>query len=172
MLSVTDISAIIAVAGVLAGIGYYIIALRNQTKLKRTDTLIRLYELTSTKELQEPFWLISSINANDYEEYAKEYGSPFQENSNKSIHLALWKVLSVYDLIGSLLYKGLLDIDLVHLSLSVNVTLGLHKRLSPIVQGLRKGMNEPNAFSGFDYLAGELAKNEDKLRKDVERMRE
>jgi hypothetical protein len=170
MMSVTEISAVVAAAGVLAGVTYYVAQMRNQTRLMRTDALMKLYSLTATDELQEPFWLISTIKAKDYEEYVKEYGSPLRDNSNKPVNLAVMKVLGIFDLVGTLLYKKLIDVDLVHLALNINLTRGLYKRLSPLLEGIRKVTNEPTAFGGFDYLVAELTRNESRLKNDVERM--
>ena len=116
--------------------------------------------------MQESFWLISTIEVKDYEEYVKEYGS------NKPVKLAVTKMLTLHDLIGTLLYKKLIDIDLVHLALSINATKVIYKRLSPILPGIRKGMNEPVLFVGFDYLVSELTRKEPQLRKDVKQMME
>ena len=43
MVDITDISAVVAAAGVLIGVAYYILDMRNQIRIRKTDLLIRLY---------------------------------------------------------------------------------------------------------------------------------
>jgi hypothetical protein len=45
MVDVTEISAIVAAAGVLVGVVYYILDMRNQAKIRQTDLVMRLYRL-------------------------------------------------------------------------------------------------------------------------------
>lgn len=170
MYSITDISAIVGVTGVFIGIIYYVIQIRYQTKIMRTDALVRLYSTTNSEDVLENFWKASSIKVNDYEDYVKQYGSPFSENEGSSIHKALMKTIGIYDLVGTLLYKKLIDIDIVYTVLGFESTKMLHQNLYPVILGIRRESNEPGAYAGFDYLVSELSKKEPQLRKNVEAM--
>jgi hypothetical protein len=110
VLSITDISAVFAVTGVLVGLVYYVLQMSYQARIMRTDALVRLYSTTNTEEVLEDFWKVSSINVKDYGDYVKQYGSPFSENARAPVHKALMKVFGVYDLVGTLLYKKLTDL--------------------------------------------------------------
>jgi len=57
----------------------------------------------------DPAWNVSRLKVKDYEDYVKQYGSFLSENP---MHRDVVKILGVYDLIGSLLYKKLIDPDL------------------------------------------------------------
>jgi hypothetical protein len=50
MVDNTEISAFVAAAGVLIGVVYYILDMRNQTRIRKTDTLMKLYSSVSSKE--------------------------------------------------------------------------------------------------------------------------
>ena len=168
MLSITDISTVVAVTGVLVGLVYYVLQMRYQTKIMRTDALVRLYSTTNTEEVLEDFWKVSSIKVKDYGDYVKQYGSPFSENARAPVHKALMRVFGVYDLVGTLLYKKLIDLDLVYIVVGMNSTKALHKSLYPIILGIRKESIEPGAYAGFDYLVSELIRKVSQLKNDTE----
>ena len=50
VVDVYEISAIVAAAGVLVGVVYYILDMRHQTKIRKTDLLIRLYSTYTNGE--------------------------------------------------------------------------------------------------------------------------
>lgn len=162
MVELTEISAIVATAGVLVGIIYYIIQIRHQTKIRQTDLLIRLYSTCNSKEVMDPAWKVSRLQVKDYEDYVKQYGPLFSENP---LHKALMKVLGIYDLVGSLLYKKLIDPDLAYNVVGIGYTKMLYESLKPIILGIRKETNEPEAYCGFDYLINELTRKEQQLKK-------
>ena len=171
MASIADISAIVAATGVLVGMVYYVWLMRHQTKIMRTDALVRLYSTTNSEEVLESFWKVSSIKVEDYEDYVRQYGSPFSGDESAPVHKALMKVIGIYDLIGTLLYKRLIDLDLIYTVVGIESTKALHRSLHPVILGIRKDSNEPGAYAGFDYLVGELTRKESQLKRDVERMR-
>ena len=55
MVDITEISAIVAAAGVLAGVVYYVLQMRNQTRIRKTDLIVRInpWFNISPKELTE-----------------------------------------------------------------------------------------------------------------------
>lgn len=162
MVEITEISVFVAAAGVLVGIIYYILQMRYQNNVRKADLLIRLYSTTNSKEIMDPAWNVSRLTVKDYEDYVKQYGSFLSENP---MHRDVVKILGMYDLIGSLLYKKLIDPDLAYNVLGVGHTKLLYERLKPILLGIRKETNEPGAYSGFDYLVKELKRIEPQLKK-------
>jgi hypothetical protein len=53
MLDIPSISAIVAAAGVLVGVVYYILEIRQQTKIRQTDLIMRMYSSYGSREFQE-----------------------------------------------------------------------------------------------------------------------
>jgi hypothetical protein len=43
MVDITEISAVVAAAGVLVGVVYYVLEVRHQTRIRQTDFITRLY---------------------------------------------------------------------------------------------------------------------------------
>lgn len=88
------------------------------------------------------------------------------------MHKAMFRIIGTYDFVGSLLFKKLIDLDLVNLVVGIDVTKMLYKRLKPILMGYRNETNEPGAFAGFDYLISELTRKEIQLKNATTRMLE
>jgi len=74
MLDIPSISAIVAAAGVIVGVLYYILDMRNQTRLRQTDLVMRLYSVFATEEFQkEMFTLMTDMEIKDYDTFRKKY---------------------------------------------------------------------------------------------------
>ena len=72
MVDVTEIAAILAAAGVLAGVVYYIMDIRNQGKMRQTDVVFRLYSAFSGRELQEAYFTVITLDFVDYDDFHEE----------------------------------------------------------------------------------------------------
>jgi len=105
MVDVYEISAVVAAAGVLAGVVYYILDMRNQSRMRQTDLLVRLFSTMINKDWLEAWEKVRDRGKLDYNEYKEKYG--FVEAN---------QVYLFYDQLGRLLQKGLIDIDLLPLA--------------------------------------------------------
>ena len=150
MVDIQTISIGIASASVVAGVVYYALQLRNQTKIRKTDLLVRLYSTMSTKDWLEAWEKFRDREILDYDEYKEKYGLvEFNE------------VFLFFDQVGSLLQKGLIDIDLVPFRAGqVKITW---EKMKPMIEGARKRFNEPEFGYDAEYLANEVKKREQKL---------
>lgn len=162
MVDITEVSVFVAAAGVVVGIVYYILQMRYQSNVRKADLLIRLYSATNSKDIMDPAWNVSRLKVKSYEEYVKQYGSFLSENP---MHRDVVKVLGMYDLIGSLLYKKLIDPDLAYNIVGIGHTKMFYEQLKPILLGIRRETNEPGAYAGFEYLINELTRIEPQLKK-------
>ena len=77
--------------------------------------------------------------------------------------------MSFYGLLGQLLKRKLIDIDLIYDAVGTSYPLALYERVKPIIIGVRKELNEPAAMIEFQYLVDELKKKEPQLKKAWER---
>jgi len=162
MVDITEISAIIATAGVLVGVVYYTMEIKHQTGIRKTDLVIKLYSMVNSNEFLDAMRKVTSLKIKDYEDYVKQYGSLFSESP---MHDAFTVIGGFYDFVGILLYRNLIDINLVYDvigSRSIQMNYG---KLKPIVLGVRKDIGEPLALVGFEYLHNELLRREPQLRK-------
>jgi len=89
----------------------------------------------------------------------KRYGQPF---SGKPVTGAIIMVANLFEGVGVLLHRKLIDISMVADLLPVEMTW---EKIKPIVGGMRKQFNEPRFYEWFEYLYNEMKKREQKLPK-------
>jgi len=147
MVDVYEISAIVAALGVVVGVVYYILDMRNQGRMRQTDLLVRLFSNMIDKDWLEAWEKVRDRETLEYSKYKEKYG--FVEAN---------QVYLFYDQLGRLLQKGLIDIDLLPLEIGQITTTW--EKLGPILEGSRKRFNEPRLGSGFEYLYNEVKKRE------------
>jgi len=162
MVDVTEISAVLAAAGVLVGVVYYILEIKHQTTIRKTDLIIKLYSMIQSHEYQDDLWKVMSSQFEDYQDYVKKYGSMLSESP---MHKAFFSVLAPYEMVGTLLYRKHIDIGFVYDVFGSRGSKMLYEKLKPIILGTRREFDEPGIFVGFEYLHSELLRKEPQLRK-------
>jgi len=158
MVDIYEISAVLAAAGVLTAVVYYILDIRHQTKMRQTDLILRLFSTYSSREFVEAGNKYLSADFKDYNEFVKKYG-PFP--SDNPVQTAFWMVPIFFEGIGELLHRRLVDIQVVDDLFVVEV---YWKKFEPLMMDLRKQFG-PSWFEWFEYLHNELKKEEQKLQK-------
>src|SRR4030067_3473747 len=74
MVDIQTVSIAIASASVVAGIIYYSLQIRLQTKARQTDLVIRLYTAFGGKEMRQAWEKITTTECSDFNTYQKEFG--------------------------------------------------------------------------------------------------
>jgi hypothetical protein len=156
------VSILVTSVGLLLAALYYVLQIRHQTKIRKTDLLLRLYLDVKSKEWLDAASKLSSLRVKDYEDYVKQYGSILSGNP---MQFALMEVCGMYDLIGTLLFRKLIDPVSVFDIVGIGFAERLHESLKPIIEGIRREINEPGVYCGFDYLIDELTRREPHIRK-------
>jgi hypothetical protein len=166
MVDIYEISAVVAAIGVLVGVVYYILDMRHQTKIRKTDLLTRLYTSTFTSnEFMDALWKVMSLQVKDYEDYVKQYGSLQTDNP---MNRAIFTVIGYYELVGVLLYRKLIDLVTVHDVFGTSNPIRLFEKIKPALAGMRE--IEPSALLGLEYLCHELNRKEPQLKKEWQRL--
>lgn len=157
MVDISTISIVIASIGVLAGVIYYILDIRHQSRLRQTESLIRLspWFNMSAKEVQEAISQVCSIRYENYEDYLQKYsGKP--EN-------VTFKVLGNYfEGIGILVHRKLVDPDIVY-DFWGDIIISTWEGNKPLVDGMRNDSGDAETFAFWEYLYGELKKRQHKV---------
>jgi len=151
MVDVTEISAIVAAAGVLIGVVYYVLDMRHQMQVRQTELILGLYKEFGSIEFQEALGRLRAREYKDFDDYEKQYGWA------EAIAIGTF-----FEGAGLLLKRKLVDIKLVDDLFTTPVKLSW-KGMKPIVYDSRKHWNSPAAFEWFEYLYNELKKREQKL---------
>ena len=147
MVDIQTISIMLASASVIAGVVYYALQIRHQTRIRKTDLLVRLYSTMTSKDWLEAWEKFSNRENLGYDDYREKYG--FVEFN---------EVYLFFDEIGNLLQKGLIDIDL--LPFGTGQAKVTWEKIKPLLEVARKKFNEPKMGQGSEYLYNELKKRE------------
>jgi len=156
MVDVTEISAMVAAAGVLVGVVYYILDMRNQGKVRQTDMVMKLYATFGSTEFQKAYQMMMKLEFEDWSDYMKRYGE------NADVSAAHMTVNVFFEGMGLLVKRKLVGIDLVDDLLSSDILMTWEK-MKPLVEGNRKKAARPQAWEWFEYLYNEMKKREQKL---------
>ncbi len=161
MVDIIDASAILAAAGVLVGVIYYILDIRNQTKLRELDVFIRMNASFSLSlmEWQQASFEVSDLQFKDSDDFAKKYGS---WRTKTPTMMAIHTIANYTDGIGYLLKRKLVGTDYVW-DVYGPASIFFWEKLKPAIEGLRKEMNSPTVFEPFEYLYNEMKKREQQL---------
>ena len=151
MLDIPSISAVVAATGVLVGVVFTAMELRNLVKTRQTDLVIGLYSTMGSKEMLETWEKIKTREYKDFNAYIKEYGL-------SEVH----EVGVFYEGIGVLLRRELIDISLVDDLFSIPIK-SVWEKLKPIVEWQRKQSGRPQYYEWFEYLYNEMQKREQRL---------
>ena len=157
---INSVSGILAAIGVIVGVVFAVLQLRDLVKTRQTDLVIRLYSNWSDDKFIEAYTKVNRIDEfEDYNDYVKKYGSPLSGTpANRK-----WLMIGMYfEGIGVLLRRELIDIGLVDDLLSGPIK-NTWKKIKPVAEGVRKELNQPTVMEYFEYLANEMQKREQTL---------
>ena len=154
MLDITEISAIVAAAGVLVGVVYYILEIRHQTKMRQTDLVIRLASDMRSAEVVAAFADMHGAEFKDYDDFVKKYGMPFSKNQ---VPMSLVMIGNYFEELGVLFSNKLID---AHLVSQLFPTTEAWEKMEPFVKGLRKEYQSQAYYEWFEYLHNEMKKRE------------
>ena len=152
MLDVTEISAMVAAAGVMVGVVYYILDMRNQARTRQTDLVMRLYSTYGSKDFQEAWATVRELDFNDYNDFIKKYGWS----------AAMSEVCIFFEGVGVLLHKKLVDISMLDDLFTGPVKMTWEK-MKPMIEGHRRQREYPQFYEWLEYLYNEMKKREQKL---------
>ena len=157
MVDLIEISAIVTATGVLVGIVYYILEMRNQTKTRQMGLIMSIYSLFTTTEYVDAWEKMRTREFKDFDEYVKRHGLK-----------EFLQVASVWEGLGFLLHRKFLDVDTVRELLSESTKMSWEK-VKPMVENARKqiGQRETGEYvpvlQWWEYLYNELQKREQQL---------
>jgi hypothetical protein len=159
VVDITEISAVLAAAGVLVGVVYYILDIRHQARTRRTDLLVKITPWIdiSSSELQQALIRTLKTEFKDYDDFVKKYGDLHSEKPEQT---AILTVINYLEGIGILVRRKLIDIDLVYDFWGPDITT-IWEKLKPIVEGEKRKWNYP--LLNCEYLYHEMEKRKQKL---------
>ncbi len=169
-------------AGILVGIFYYIMTLRNTQKTReltlesqelsrkaqqqaaetrQAQLFMQLYREYASEKLQKTYIELMQMEWQDLDDFAKKYDSGVSADSYAKRY-GHW---NWFNGIGLLLRKNLVDADIVYDTLGESGAIFMWNKFEPIIRANREEFNLPHHLTGFEYLAGEMKKM--RVSKDV-----
>lgn len=162
MVDVPTVSITIASFGVLIAAIYYVFQIRHQIKLRQTDIVVRLLSIYMSDEFRDAVARVLNLKFDNYEEYVKNYG--FMWTSEEPTPKMVSKVCIFFNGVGTLVRKGLIDLEIIWNLLSIS---SIWQQMKPTIEGVRKQYNLPDYFIDFEYLYNETKKKEQKFQQST-----
>jgi hypothetical protein len=155
MVDITEISAIVAAAGVLVGVVLTVQELRHLVRQRQTDLVTRLsYDISTNREFLEAFADIFEVEFKDYDDFVKRYGRTISRNQ---VPMSFMMMGNFFEQIGVLFRNRLIDASLISQLFPIDI---VWEKMKPLVEGMRKEYHNPGFFEWFEYLYNEMKKRE------------
>ena len=146
-------------AGLLVGIFYYIMTLRNQQKSQKAtlDTRqvqlhIKLYEtMLSAKALENGWDMLFNWEFNNFDEFWEKYGV----DTNREAFFQWVALGNYYENVGILISEGLIDVQRVEDMMSFDV-IRFWERFEQVIIGVRETLQWPSFNEWVEYLYNQL----------------
>jgi len=151
MVDIQTVSIVVASASVVAGIVYYTLQLRHQTRIRQTDLVMKLYSQFNSLEFQKVWEEVLNREAKDFHDYKKKYG-----------WVEYTAVGMFFEGIGILLKRKLINIELVD-DMFTSPIKWTWEKMKDIALEARKVRNQPTILEWFEYLYNEMKKREQRL---------
>ena len=107
----------------------------------------KIYDRFGSKEIVEAMNRVGASKFENLEDYNKKYGLT-----------DITQIAVLFDGIGVLLEQKLIDINMVDQLFGTTIYL-LWDKIKPVIQAMRKGLNEPTFFAHFEDLMDKLEKH-------------
>ncbi len=150
-MDIASISAVVAAVGVIVGVVFTVMELRNLVRQRQTDLAMRLYQHFGTKEFMDSYWQVITSEGKDYDVYAQKHGG------KEIFHVSVF-----FEGVGILLHRKFIDIDMAADLFSESIR-GIWERNKTVLEGMTEQYNLRGGFQWFEYLYNELQRREQRL---------
>ena len=144
MIDISAITAVVTTASIIVGVIFTLLEIRHFNKTRKTEIIMKIYERFGSKEIVEAMNRVGASKFESFEDYNKKYGVT-----------DITEIAVLFDGIGVLLEQNLIDINMVDQLFGTTVYL-LWNKMEPVINAMRKGLNEPSFFAHFENLISRL----------------
>ena len=154
MLDIPSMSAAIASFGVIVGVVFALLELRNIARTRQMELIMNIYSRFSTREYVDAWEKIRTRESQDYDEYLKKYG-----------WADVTQVSSLFEGLGVLVHRKFMGINLV-LELLSESTKMTWEKVKPMIEDARTHLTQRKAgeyipiYQWWEYLYNEVKQNE------------
>ena len=140
----STIATIVTTVSIAIGVIFTLLELRHLAKTRRTEIIMKIYDRFSSREMVEAMNKVGSAKFESLDDYRKKYG--FTE---------VVEIAVLFEGVGVLLEQNLIDIKMVDRLFGPTLH-SLWERMEPVINAMRKGLDEPFFFSHFEHLVNRL----------------
>ena len=148
---------LVAIFGVIAGLSYYVMTVRNAQKNQRMAEESRQIQIIQGYlQAEEDFRrMIELLNMEwtDYDDFERKYGS----DNNPDNYAKRGSVWMLFNNLGYMLKNGLIDRETLFELMHV-MPLVVWAKFEGVIKEIRRRYNQPLSWIYFDYLAEECTK--------------
>jgi hypothetical protein len=150
-LDVTSISAIVAAAGVLIGVAYYMLDLRHNAEAKEME-LSRMVMLDIQSEQGAQRWATTmNLEWKDYDDFMEKYSS----RSNPEIFSKWSSQFMTFDTMGFLIKHKVVKAETVY-ELGGATMIRSWEKYKDIIQRIREEQSHQDFWSNAEFYAREM----------------
>jgi hypothetical protein len=144
VIDIPTISALVTTVSIIVGVVFTLLEIRHFNKTRKTEIIMKIYERFGSKEIVEAMNRVGASKFESFEDYSKKYGVT-----------DITMIAVLFDGIGVLLEQNLIDIKMVDQLFGTTIYL-LWNKIEPVINAMRKGLNEPAFFAHFENLMNAL----------------
>ena len=154
ILLLQTVSILVTSAGLLIAALYYVLQIRQQTRMRQMDLMMRLYLTWDSEDMKRALQDVFALEFKDYDDFIKRYGLKSQA------YVAFDRVAWFMNGVGFLVHEGFVNIKLVLGLFHPQGWITMWEKLKPIVEGVRKTFGFPESYAWFEYLYTEVKKRQ------------
>lgn len=146
MVELSVIRDIVAIIAGIVGLTYYVMTVRHQNSSRKAQLFMEMYRDFKRPDVQKAFHDIVNVwEWDSFEDYIEKYGSNWAENNKYML------VYSIYEGLGVLIYRELIDVKMIDELMRSYVTR-FWEKIGPIMVEVRTRYDRPLAAEWTEYL--------------------
>jgi hypothetical protein len=137
--------------GLLVGISYYLLTLRNQNRARQATLFMQLYNRFTDPNFCDRAQTAWAYEWDGLDEFRSEY------RSDQELRMSFNLIMNLFEGFGVLLKKGLIDGDLLYEQIPTNAYV-MWDKFEPWILWVRENVGFPQFAKPWEFLAGEMRK--------------
>ncbi len=156
MIELSVIRDLVTIFGVIAGFSYYVMTVKHQNSSRRGQLFMEMYRDFKRPDVQKAYSDIVYVwEWDNWEDFQKKYG----RLSNWDEFNKYMLVYSIYEGLGVLIYRNLIDVKMID-ELMRSYVIQFWEKMGPIMCEARVRRDNPWIAEWTEYLYTEVKKIE------------
>jgi hypothetical protein len=153
LITLQTISQIASSTGVVLGVIYYMVNLREQMKNRRVALATQLITTINSEGAQRKYYELMSMQWKDFEDFKRKYDS----SVNPENYIKRFTFWQVCDHVGWQYRKGLVDLETIYYAAGLNIYL-MWRKFKPLINSFRSWQYQSAVYENWEYLADAIGR--------------